>query len=161
MPPVLRELVTARLASLPEKTLEVLAYAAAMSRPHPAIVRAAAGVDPLPLLAPAIAAHIVEVGADAIRFAHPLFGASVYGLVDSSTRREVHGRLATVVDDVEERARHLALAAEAPDPGVAAVLEAAARRRARRGAQKAATELAEGVAARRRPRTAPPCGGGR
>ena len=154
------QLATARLVLLPEKTLEVLPDAVAMSRPHPAIVRAAACVDPLPLLAPAIAAHIVEVRADALRFAHPLFAASVYGLVDPSTRREVHGRLATVVDDVEERARHLALAAEGPDRGVAAALEAAAGLAARRGAQEAATELAE-LACRATPPDEPrPCGGG-
>ena len=110
----------------------------------PAIVRAAAEADPFPLLAPAFAAHIVEFGADAIRFGHPLFAATVYGLVDSSPRRELHGRLAVVVDDVEERARHLALAAEAPRPRRGGRTRGGRRARGEAwGAQEAATELAE------------------
>ena len=52
-------------------------------------------------------------------------------------------RLAGAVADVEEQARHLALAAAGPDAIAAARLEAAAGHAAARGATGAAAELAE------------------
>ena len=51
--------------------------------------------------------------------------------------------IANAVAEPEERARHLALAAEGPDAGVAAALDAAAERAAARGAPVAAGELFE------------------
>ena len=72
-------------------------------------------------------------------------------------RRDAHRRLAAVVADVEERARHLALATTEPDAAVAAALDAAAAHAAARGAAVAAAELAElaadAHAAGRTPRT--------
>ena len=58
-------------------------------------------------------------------------------------RRSVHETLAGAVMDLEERARHLALAAEGPDAAVASELDAAAERAAARGAVVAAAELFE------------------
>src|SRR3954452_14953437 len=58
-------------------------------------------------------------------------------------RRRLHRRLAEVLTDPEERARHLALAAQGPDPAVAAALDDAARRANARGAQAAAADLLE------------------
>ena len=52
-----------------------------------------------------------------------------------------HARLAEILDDPEERARHLALSTQEPDETVAAALEDAARRAAARGAPEAAAEL--------------------
>jgi hypothetical protein len=42
-------------------------------------------------------------------------------------RRALHARLAELVDDADDRARHLALSSFDPDAGVADELEAAAR----------------------------------
>ena len=58
-------------------------------------------------------------------------------------RRAVHRALADAVTDLEERARHLALAAEGPDAVVASYLEAAAEQAVARGAPSAAGELYE------------------
>jgi DNA-binding NarL/FixJ family response regulator len=58
-------------------------------------------------------------------------------------RRRVHARLAQLDVDPEERARHLAIAAEGPSEEVAAALETAAEHAAARGAGHVAAELAE------------------
>ena len=55
----------------------------------------------------------------------------------------MHGKLAALADDVEQRSRHLALAADGPDEAVAVQLDAAVRNAAARGATAAAAELAE------------------
>ena len=47
--------------------------------------------------------------AGSIRFTHPLLGSTVYATASAQTRRRLHGRLAEMVPDHEERARHLAL----------------------------------------------------
>ena len=91
---------------------------------------------------------------DRLRFMHPLFPLAVASRLTPDERRELHGRLAAVVDDVEQRARHLALATEGPDEEVAAALEAAAEAAAARGGSAAAAELYE-LAAARTPRRAP------
>ncbi len=61
-----------------------------------------------------------------IAFAHPLYGTAVYEAVPGEERRRTHRELAGLVSDVEERARHLALAATGPDEPVAAQLDRAA-----------------------------------
>jgi DNA-binding CsgD family transcriptional regulator/predicted negative regulator of RcsB-dependent stress response len=141
VPATLHELVSDRLSALPSPTLEVLAYAAAAARPTLAAVGLAAGVDASHRLEPAIAAHVVDVQGDAIHFVHPLFAAGAYGLADPAQRRHIHGRLASGTRDVEERARHLALATEQPDADVSAALEYAARRTRIRGDRVVAAQL--------------------
>lgn len=74
---------------------------------------------------------------------HPLLGSTVYAAASTETRRSLHRRLAEVVLDPEEGARHLALAAGGADREVAAALDSAARHAAARGAPDAAAELAE------------------
>src|SRR4029453_19128684 len=58
-------------------------------------------------------------------FTHPLLGSTVYAEATTHARRSVHRRLAELVDDPEERARHLALAASGPHIRVARALEEA------------------------------------
>jgi DNA-binding CsgD family transcriptional regulator len=58
-------------------------------------------------------------------------------------RRALHARLAALVPEGEERARHLALATARPSREVAAVVEAAAESVSARGAAAAAAELLE------------------
>ena len=56
-----------------------------------------------------------------------------------------------MVGDPEERARHLALASQGPDPSVAAELDAAAAHAEARGATVAAADLARLAVERTRP----------
>jgi DNA-binding CsgD family transcriptional regulator len=63
--------------------------------------------------------------------------------VDAPERRRLHRRLAGVVEDPEERARHLALGADEPSDEVAEALFEAAHEAGARGAPAAAAELAE------------------
>src|SRR5262249_18318175 len=78
---------------------------------------------------------------DAVVFAHPLLAFVPYEEAPAAVRRRIHARLAYMVLDPEERARHLALAAVGPDERVATELDSAARRALARGAPEAAAEL--------------------
>ena len=90
---------------------------------------------------------VVELDDANVRFAHPLLGSICYERAPLWKRRAVHRALAGAVSDVEERARHLALAADGPDPVAASYLEAASEQAAARGAPGAAAELSELAAA--------------
>ena len=141
VPETLERLVGARLAGLRGPTHEALLLVAAHGRPSPALL-GAAGISPN-ALDPALAAQVVELSTDAVRFTHPLLASILYQEAPDEERRGAHGRLAAVVDDPVERARHLALASDGPDEVVAAMLEEAAKLPPRRGATLAAAELAE------------------
>ena len=136
----LEELVRARIDALPAATRGALAFAAALGTPSEALLgRAGVSVD---ALEPAVAAHVIERENGAIRFTHPLLSSVLYQALGEE-RRSVHERLAGVVDDPLLSARHLALATDAPDAGVARVLDDASRLAADRGASAVAAELAE------------------
>ena len=143
VPGTLHELVDERLVSLPSKTQDALLVAAALSRPTLTLLEVAFECDPLPLLAPAAEAQVARADGTMVRFAHPLYAAAVYDLAAADRRRETHRRLAEVVADDEEHARHLALSADEPSEPVAAVVESAAQLAAARGASAAAAELLE------------------
>ena len=138
-----RDVVDARIRALPEPSRRVLLYAAALTRPSTRLMRAALGAPgPLvPGLAPAEQAGLVTVEDGRIRFTHPTFASAVYAAAGGELRRAVHCRLAEVVPDLEQRARHLALATDGPDPHVADILEQAARRADVRGAPGMAADL--------------------
>jgi tetratricopeptide (TPR) repeat protein len=86
-------------------------------------------------------AGIVMLRTERIEFAHPLLASSAYLEAPARERRDVHGRLASVSADVEERARHLALSSVAPDEDVAEALEEAALQAQAKGAPSAAADL--------------------
>src|SRR5262249_35273891 len=102
---------------------------------------ARAGVAPH-ALDPAIDAHVVERVRGVIRFTHPLLSSVLYKDL-GARRRLVHERVAGIVPDPVQRARHLALATETPDSAVASALDDAAAIAAGRGASASAAELAE------------------
>jgi DNA-binding CsgD family transcriptional regulator len=137
LPRSLRELVHERLARLPVRTRRVLLAAAGLSQPRLSLLGRTAVWD----LRPAVEEGIVKVDGDVILFAHPLLAFVPYDEAPTGERRRLHERLARVVPDAEERARHLALAASGPNERVATELDRAARRALARGAPDAAAEL--------------------
>ena len=147
VPDSLREVVRERLSALGPPARAALLAASALARPTPALVYAAGG-NPSDHggLADAVEAGVIEIEGDRVRLTHPLLASVAYTDSTADERRRLHGRLAELVDDPEERARHLALAARGPDDQVAAALDEAARRAAARGAPEVAAALAEQAA---------------
>ncbi len=141
VPGELRELLRDRIVALPAGTGEALAAAAAVSQPTRQLL-AQAGFDDA-ALQPALEAHVLEEDTGGLRFAHPLLASAAYRELDEAERRALHRRLGDVVVDDEERARHLALAADGPNAEIAAALEAAAAHARSRGACAAAAELCD------------------
>ena len=117
VPDSLRELLGGRLARLPGETLDVLLLVAALARPNVDVVTAAHGDRDRVLrgLEAAVREGVVILDDSEIRFAHPLLASICYEEAPIWKRRAVHRALAGVVSDIEEQARHLALAAEGPD----------------------------------------------
>ncbi|HXV58924.1 MAG TPA: ATP-binding protein, partial [Gaiellaceae bacterium] len=146
LPVTLEALVGDRVAALPERTQAALAAAAALSQPTLRTLAAALDGDAEEALSPALAGSVVHLRGERVEFVHPLLESASYLALDAAARRALHRRLALVVDDVEERARHLALAADGPDEEVAAALAAAAARARSRGAPETAAILAERAA---------------
>lgn len=143
VPDTFRELVSGRLAALPATTRRSLLAVAALAAPTVAVIGAALGSRAVAALDAAQDAEVLTVEAGRVRFTHPLLASVVYADAAAAKRRTMHRALAPSVPDLEERARHLALAAAGPDGEVAEVLEEAAVRARARGAPEAAAELAE------------------
>jgi DNA-binding NarL/FixJ family response regulator len=142
VPDNVRSLVAGRLGRLPANTRETLLLAAALTRPTLSVL-GRVQPDAESALEPALRAGIVELDGDRLRFEHPLLAAVPYGEALPNERRRLHARLAAILTDPEERARHEALAAEGPSAAVSRSLMAAARAARTRGAPQAAAELAE------------------
>lgn len=138
----LQHMVRQRIDPLPAATREALLFVAAASRPTPTLIRRlVTSSAPADVLAPTQQRALIEIAGGHIRFCHPLLGAAVYGASSDADRRQIHRRLAAAVDNVEEHARHLALASDGASEEVAGVLEQAARRAEARGAADTAAEL--------------------
>lgn len=145
LPDSLRNVVRDRLDRLDDLVLRPLLVSSALASPSVDLVnRAMAEGDARPLLEVAEDAGVVALSTSGeVRFTHPLLATGVYAEARPSARRALHRRLSTVVDDTEERARHLALAAVGPDQEAVAALDAAADVARRRGAPASAAELLE------------------
>jgi DNA-binding CsgD family transcriptional regulator len=145
LPRDLTELLVGRLGRLAGWTRELLLAVAASPRPSLELLEAAFGDRDRVRdgLERAARAGVLEFDDARVRFAHPLLASVCYQAAPLWRRRTVHRQLAGAASDAEERARHLALAAEGPDAEVATALDAAAGRAARRGATAAAGELCE------------------
>jgi DNA-binding CsgD family transcriptional regulator len=136
VPHDLERLLAERLERLPSETKEPLAALAALAEPTLGLVQEE-------LLEPALADGVLVLERDRLRFAHPLLATVAYRRLGPQARRRLHRRLGALVEDPEQRARHLALGADQADPALAGTLDAAAARAQARGAPEAAAELAE------------------
>jgi DNA-binding CsgD family transcriptional regulator len=143
VPRSVEELVEVRLEALSPDARRIALAAAALSHPTVTlVVNALAGeVNAHAGLIEAEEAGVLVTDRDRIRFVHPLLASGIYRGASRERRRQLHGRLAAVVGDAEERAHHLALCALEPDGKVAEVIENAAVSAQLRGAHQAATEL--------------------
>jgi DNA-binding CsgD family transcriptional regulator len=142
LPESLTALVTDRLSALPARVRETLVAVAALAAPSVTLLEplAAAVVDDIEL---AEKHGVVELDGDRIHFTHPLLAPASYAAMPLHRRRRLHRRLAELDVDLEERARHLAIATTGTNEGIAAALDAAATQARARGAAQAAAELAE------------------
>jgi len=145
VPEDLQQLLSARLAALPTSARLPLLAVAAASQPTEELALAAVGASESSRggLAKAEAAGVVERSDGRVRFSHPLLGSTVYTNAPPRERRDMHLRLAELIDEPEERARHLALGSDGPDANVARALDEAARHSRARGAPDAAADLGE------------------
>ena len=130
-----------RLARLSPGAREAALTTAALAQPTMRAVEQAVGG--LTAVAEAIAAGILDGGGEMLRFTHPLLASTLYEDSPPAERRDLHARLAGIVEDLEERARHLAEATDGPDEDVASALEAAGANVVARGAPDAAARLAK------------------
>ena len=145
LPSRLERLTRERLQRLGAAVRRILEPAALLTNPTASVLERLSD-DPSVVgtyLDEAVAAGVIEIEGGRIRFTHPLLAEGMGAMFGPRRRHELHRRLAELVPDPEERARHLALATEAPDAEVAAALDEAARHSRARGAPDAAAELAE------------------
>jgi tetratricopeptide (TPR) repeat protein len=139
------KLALERVSRLSPGAREVVLVAALLSRPTVATVTSALpdDVEALPAIVEAEDAGVLVTEQGRVRFSHPLLASAVSGAVSDTRRRALHRRLAGVVTDAEEWARHLYQAAVDPDEQTAAVVETGARQAMTRGAYDASAELFE------------------
>ena len=144
LPSTLAQVVNERIGLLARRVREVMLVASAAAQPRVELIGQACGAaDILEVLASAEDSGLVELSGGELRFRHPLWAEGVYNDASGPERRAVHARLSRLVEDVEERARHLALSATAGPAETVSALDAAADRARARGAASAAAELLE------------------
>jgi len=146
--PTLEALVAGTVRELPSPTRRLLVAAALAHDPRLDVVARAAGLDPPGVEPSALdaavssCATVATVEGGRLRFRHPLHSAAVVGDAAPEDLRATHARLAELETGDEVTARHLALAADRPDAGIAERLSLAAAQARGRGARAGARDLA-------------------
>jgi DNA-binding CsgD family transcriptional regulator len=144
LPNTLAGLVRAKLGELDHRVRDALLAVACLAAPTVEVVSQAIALDGDDLvdsLADAEAEGIITIDGHRLRFSHPLLASGIYTDATPAQRRTMHRRLASLVDQPELRARHLALAATRHDPATVEALDGAAQIARLRGAPAAAAEL--------------------
>ena len=146
IPRTLSDAIELRLRHVDPCANAAMLATAALSQATLATLQAVIPEFALSDLGSAERARVIEISGGRLRFTHPLLASTHYANTPVSTRRELHRRIAVVIDDEVERAQHLALGAEAPDREIADTLQRAADMAARRGATESAARLLEDAA---------------
>lgn len=146
IPRTLTDAIASRLSDVGQGADEPLLAVAAASRATIALVEAVTDGFTLADLDAAFAGEVIEIAGDEVRFTHPLLASTHYAAASAAQRRAMHRRLGEVVDDPQQRARHLALGAEATSRVTATAIEQGAVVAAGRGAPDIAAELLEEAA---------------
>ena len=143
VPHSVQKLASERINALSATARDAVLVAAALSRPTMDAIAAAlpSDSDATAAVLEAEDASILVSEHGRVWFTHPLLASAVYGSVSDTHRRVLHRRLAEVVTDPEERARHLSVSIAEPDESAAAEIEDAGRQAVLRGAFDAAAEL--------------------
>ncbi|GAA3208524.1 AAA family ATPase [Dactylosporangium siamense] len=148
----LQEAFAARMVQLPAATRTLLLVAAtndgdALSEALAAAALVTGGVVTAGDLPPAVAASLVDVDGDRIRFRHPLMRSAIHQWADLTQRDAAHAALARVLTGRPERGIwHRAASGHGPDEEVAAGLEEIATAARRRGATLSALAALERAA---------------
>lgn len=138
------DVLRARIDGLSTSARDVVLLMAAMARPTLGTLRAASREPTVNAgLVEAEEAALVVAQGERLDFVHPLMRSTAYWSASTGRREMVHARIAEVVADPEERARHMALMGGGPDPERASFVQEAAGHARRRGAPLAAAELWE------------------
>ncbi len=143
VPDDIRSLVRERVVVLPEATRDLLLAAALLTHPTVDTLRRVCGRAPDVDLEPAERATIATIEQEVVRFAHPLHAAAVIATATTGERRRMHLRLADVVEELDQRAQHLAFGTSEPDEAIARLLEEGAAAARSRGGVSVAAELLE------------------
>jgi DNA-binding CsgD family transcriptional regulator len=147
IPESLAASVERRLGELTGPAREALLVVSALAHPSVGVAQGAL-TDLVPdsrsALDAAVDAGVLDEIGGRLHPAHPLLASSALLGLPPGRRSSLHRHLAEVVDDREQRARHLALAANGePSAQIAADLDTGVSTARSRGAARAAAELAE------------------
>jgi predicted ATPase len=153
VPQSVQKLAAERVNALSDAAREAVLVAASLSRPMADAVVTALPDEPDggAAIAEAEDTGVLVIEHGRIRFTHPLLASAVNASVSAARRRAPHRRLAEVVSDAEERARHLSQSLTDADEAVAIQIERAAQARSRAAARAAR----HGSRAADRPRLSP------
>ncbi|MFX0581205.1 ATP-binding protein [Nocardia nepalensis] len=137
-----------RGATLPERTRSALLVAALDDSDSLTETLSAAGIllgsaVGAEILAPAVAARLIDIGSGTVTFRHPLVRSALAAAASAEERRRAHQALADLLTESPDRqVWHRAASVAGADEEVAAALEDAAERSRHRGGAMAALERA-------------------
>jgi DNA-binding CsgD family transcriptional regulator len=143
LPRTLDSLLRRRLRRLAPEVQRVGRLVAASADPRERLIRAACEGESWAAIDQAIDEGIIERDGPVLRFTHPLLQSVLYAEMPLAERRQVHQGLATVAEDIEDRAWHLALGADRPYADIASLLDSAAEHAAARRAPEDGAALTE------------------